>query len=57
MSVLHACMSLLHVYAWCPWRSEEVIEALGARVKQMVMVWCVGVGNQNQDLCKHCKSS
>ena len=41
----------------CPWRSEEVIEALGARVKQMVMVWCVGVGNQNQDLCKHCKSS
>jgi hypothetical protein len=53
MGVLPICISVYHVYAWCPWRTEEAIECseTGPPVLQMV-VSCpdMGAGNQSQDL-------
>lgn len=45
MGVVPACMSVHFVHAWCPQRSEEVVESPGTRVNRWLstIVWVLGI--------------
>ena len=40
ISVLHACMSVHHVHAWCPRRPKGVIRSLGTGVDDYCELSC-----------------
>lgn len=53
---LPACMSMYHVYAWCPVRTEEGAGSLETRVVDPCELPC-DAGNHTQALCTSCHCS
>lgn len=43
VNVLLACISVHHMWAWCPWRSERVWNLLELEIEMWVTTWVLGI--------------